>query len=105
MDQSPKNKLTEEDIAATIVKEEDSKLGAKTTVVMITLVNGFEVVGTSSCVDPENYDHELGVRYARRKAIDKVWELEGYKLQSYSALDTEVVDRSIWEHPLPREPK
>lgn len=77
-----KMKLTEEDILNVIVKEEDYKAGQKTTVVCITLKNGFEVIGTSACVDPSNYDHEVGVGLARKRALDKVWELEGYLLQS-----------------------
>lgn len=72
----------EEDILSTIVNEESVKLGAKTTVVVLTLKNGFEVIGTSACVDPDNYDHELGVSYAKKRAVDKIWELEGYALQS-----------------------
>lgn len=77
-----KTSLTEADVEAAIVHEEDVKLGEKTTVVMLRLKNGFEVVGTSGCVDPANYDHEIGKKYARKRAIDKVWELEGYALQN-----------------------
>ena len=72
---------TEEQIEAAIVKEEYVTLGVKTTCCVLTLKNGFEVVGTSACVDPENFDMEVGKPYARKRAIDKVWELEGYKLQ------------------------
>ena len=35
--------------------------------------NGFEVTGFSGCVDKE--------KFAREKAIDKAWEVEGYLLQ------------------------
>lgn len=77
-----KNALTETDIEAAIEHEESHKIGEKTTVVLLRLRNGFEVIGTSGCVDPKNYNHEIGVGYARKRALDKVWELEGYKLQS-----------------------
>jgi len=73
--------VTEEMIKASIVNEIDYKLGEKTTVVLLQLINGFEVVGVSSCVDPANYEHEVGKKYARERAITKVWELEGYRLQ------------------------
>lgn len=63
-------------------KIETSKLGTKTTLVHITLPNGFELVQTSSCVDPANYDHDLGVSNCKKRALDKIWELEGYLLQS-----------------------
>lgn len=75
-------KCTEEQILATIAEELDYKLGVKTTCVVLRLKNGFEVVGTSACVDPSGYDHETGKAYARKRAIEKVWELEGYLLQS-----------------------
>jgi hypothetical protein len=75
-------KCTEEMILSQIEKEFDYKLGNKTTCVLLALKNGFEVVGFSACVDPANYNHEVGVGYARKRAIDKIWELEGYLLQS-----------------------
>jgi hypothetical protein len=58
------------------------KLGDKTTVVAATLPNGFVVVASSSCVDPENYDENIGVSICKKRIIDKIWELEGYVLQS-----------------------
>ena len=57
------------------------KLGRKTTVVHMTLPNGFELVETSGCVDPSNYDHDLGIKTCMKRIVDKVWLLEGYRLQ------------------------
>ena len=79
--QMNKNKLTPEDIEKAIVKEEYIKVGTKTTIAVLTLKNGFEVVGKSGCVDPANYDHKIGSKVAREKAVDQVWLLEGYRLQ------------------------
>jgi hypothetical protein len=76
-----KKTVTEADVKASIVSEAIYDLGKKTTAVVLTLKNGFEVVGTSACVDPANYKQEVGAEYARKRALDKVWELEGYKLQ------------------------
>ena len=73
--------VTEEMIKTAIKAEWDYKVGEKTTIVVLLLHNGFEVVGTSGCVDAANYDHETGKKYARERAITKVWELEGYRLQ------------------------
>lgn len=75
-------KCTPEQIEAAVVKEEVVKLGVKTTCVVLTLKNGFEVIGISACVDPSEYNEEIGKKFARQRAIDKVWELEGYLLQS-----------------------
>lgn len=81
-------KVTKEQVDAIIAasKIEDVKLGEKTTVVSITLPNGFVIVNSSSCVDAANYDHELGKDICIKRAIDKIWELEGYLLQSKTAL-------------------
>lgn len=62
-----------------------NKLHGTTTVCQIVLQNGFTVaIGTSSCVDPSNFNYELGMKYAKedalKKAEDKLWELEGYRL-------------------------
>lgn len=81
MDCATKTTVTEADVMAMIESEEIMKIGAKTTCCVLTLQNGFEVVGTSACVDPANYNEEIGATYARKRAMDKVWELEGYRLQ------------------------
>jgi len=76
-----KTKLILADIEAVIMKEEYVKLGEKTTACILTLQNGFEIVATSSCVDPTTYNEEVGKGISKRRAMDKVWELEGYSLQ------------------------
>lgn len=73
--------LIEEDLIAKVVKEDYVKIGKKTTICLLTLQNGFEIMGTSAPVSAENFDFEIGKKYAREKAIDKLWELEGYLLQ------------------------
>lgn len=65
-----------------IAKYEDFKGGQKTTIVVATLKNGFEVVGTSACVDPLDYVHEIGIANAKKRIIEKVWELLGFLLQT-----------------------
>lgn len=74
--------VTIEQINSLIEKEEYIKVGVKTVVAVLTLKNGFEIIGTSACVDPSNFNLEIGSKYARERAIDKIWELEGYLLQS-----------------------
>lgn len=67
------NKITQEQVNEAIASEEYMTIGKKTTVCLITLKNGFEVVGTSACVDPTNYDIEVGKPYAKEKAMSLVW--------------------------------
>lgn len=52
-----------------------------TTICSMMLENGFVVIGTSACVDPQKYEKEIGERIAYDKALEKVWELESYLLQ------------------------
>lgn len=56
-----------------------------TTVAVAYSEDGFRLsVGASDCVDPANYDFELGKKYACERAEydarNKLWELEGYHL-------------------------
>ena len=60
---------------------ESTKLGPKSTIVHCTLPNGFALIESSSCVDPANYDHELGVEIAKKRIAERIWQLEGYLLQ------------------------
>ena len=79
-----KNKITKKDIdnilANTLIKVE--KYGDKTTVLKATLPNGFVVIENSSCIDPDNFDMAIGEQICMDKLVDKIYELEGYKLQS-----------------------
>lgn len=46
----------------------------------ITLPCGFQVTGESACIDPDNFNEELGQEIARKKAVNALWPLEGYLL-------------------------
>jgi hypothetical protein len=39
------------------------------------------VLGESACVNPSDFDAEIGRNYAREKAKEKIWSLEGYRLK------------------------
>lgn len=77
-----KNKLTLEDIERKIVDKKFTILeDGKTTICNLYLQNGFTVRGESACVDPANFDKNIGEKIAYENAVDKVWQLEGYLLQ------------------------
>lgn len=59
-----------------------STLGTKTTMVRAVLVNDFEIIETSSCVDESNYDEKIGAEVCLKKIKDKVWMLLGFLLQT-----------------------
>lgn len=51
------------------------------TVCALTLENGFTVIGHSACVDPSMFNQAMGEKIAYVNALDKIWELEGYRLR------------------------
>ena len=59
----------------------------KCTIVACKLPNGFVIVESSSCVDPANYDEDMGVDICMKNIEKKVWELEGYLLQNQLYMD------------------
>lgn len=51
------------------------------TLCIIVLENGFKVEGVSACVDPANYNEDIGRSCAYENAFNKIWEVEGYLLR------------------------
>jgi hypothetical protein len=70
------------------------------TICLLSLKNGWTVVGTSACAYPENFDKEMGQKAARQNAFDQIWPLMGYELKTqihegyYDLKDAEASDRS-----------
>lgn len=73
--------------------------GNKTTIVIATLPNGFVIVESSSCVDPANYNQELGVKLCKERIRDKLWMLEGYMLQVMGRKINELIDNARLANP------
>lgn len=72
----------QKDLYNQYVKEEIiQKIGNKTTIALLVLENGFEVVGTSACVNPEDFEYEIGKHFAIVSALNKLDELVGYYRQ------------------------
>lgn len=55
--------------------------GTTFTACLLTLENGYTVIGESACASPENFNAELGRKIARSNAVNKIWQLEGYLLK------------------------
>ena len=60
-----------------------------TTIACVDLENGFTVVGTSACVDPAQFNDQIGRDLALNDAKAKVWELLGFALASQRAAPPE----------------
>lgn len=75
------SKIVKEDVEKFITKVDSIKIGEKTTVVNAHTLTGFDIIKSSSCVDPKNYSDELGKKYAMENVIDDLWEHLGFVLQ------------------------
>ena len=76
----PHAKVTKQSIEQRIAKVDYVVAWEKVTICNITLVNGFSVRGESACVDPRNFNFEIGKSLAYKQAFDNLWLLEGYLL-------------------------
>lgn len=48
------------------------------TIAVMKMKNGYVVLGQSAPADPENFNAELGQKFAREDAVRKVWPLLGF---------------------------
>lgn len=51
------------------------------TIAVAIMRNGYVVLGKSAPADPENFNEELGQKFAREDAIRQIWPLMGYALR------------------------
>lgn len=71
------------DMVKNFIKEVHvSTLGDKTTLVRAILVNGFEIVESTGCVDKANYSEDIGAEICLNKIKDRIWYLLGFLLQT-----------------------
>lgn len=96
------NKVTKEDLEHLVAQSKTTFTNPAGTLThcVITLPCGYTVTGESACVDPANYDKELGEKYALEQAVEKLWPLEGYLLANdiYRAKQpTSYASRMIFE--------
>lgn len=78
-----KNTVTQDDIIQLLSEAEAavSTVHGKCTIVSVKLKSGFVLTESSACVDPANYNEELGFNECMRRIEDRLWELEGYARQ------------------------
>ena len=77
MQVSEKNTITQENVDSFIKEIKIVTIGEKTTLAVATLINGFEIIESSSCVDVE-----LGPEICVARIKNKIWELLGFLLQT-----------------------
>ena len=74
------NKITKEFLESQIISVEYNRLQGTLTHCAITVKSGFVFTGESACVDPNNFDQELGKKFAYEQALDKMWMPYGFWL-------------------------
>jgi len=77
------NKVTENQVDDLLDAAEVTTvvMHGKETLSCFKLENGFTITGRSACVDPANFDADLGKKIAREHAKRQLWAFEGYRLQ------------------------
>lgn len=70
-------KANMQDVYCTTLKPFDKPV----TFVEVRMLNGFTVRETTTCVDPVNYNEEIGKEICLKRIEDKIWMLLGYQLQ------------------------
>ena len=76
-------KVTKEMVEAQVVDKTFTLLpSGKKMICELTLKNGFTVTGEAGVVDKENFVQEIGERLSYQRALDNVWPLLGYEMQS-----------------------
>lgn len=82
-----------------IVKTE-IEFGKPVTCVTVQMKNGFTIRESTTCVNPANYDEEIGKQICLEKIEDKVWFLLGYSLQDkvYKDANSTFESRMIEEY-------
>lgn len=78
------NTVTEEDVKANMQDVYCTTLipfDKLVTFVEVRMKNGFTVRESTTCVDPANYNEEIGKEICLKRIEDKIWLLLGYALQ------------------------
>ena len=83
---SPAPRVTKEYIESRIVDKSFTRFNDTVTICQIVLDNGYSVRGESACVNPENYNTEIGQRIAYDNAFNTLWPLFGFLLSEKQKL-------------------
>lgn len=77
------NSVTQEEINNLLdtAQRQECVFWSKELVVSYKLNNGFIVSGRSACIDPANFDLDIGREIARKDVEKQLWQLEGYRKQ------------------------
>lgn len=83
---SPAERVTPEYMQSRITGTDFNRIGETVTHCRIVLDNGFSVSGESACVNPENYNQQIGEKIAYDNAFRQLWPLFGFLLAEKNRL-------------------
>ena len=92
--------VTKEDVLANmqdVIVRTVMEFDKPCTYVTVRMKNGFTLRESTTCVDPANYNEEIGKEICLRKIEDKVWFLLGYALQDKHPINQTFKDRLVIE--------
>lgn len=75
--------LTIDKITKHIKSIEYTRMWTKTTICLITLNNWFEVVWSSACINPKDFDEGIWKTEAKWNALDKLLDLYWFLEHNY----------------------
>lgn len=84
----PAERVTKEYIESRVKETTFTRFSETVTICQITLDNGYSVRGESACVNPENYNQEIGERIAHDNAFNKLWPMFGFLLAEKNLRET-----------------
>lgn len=79
-----KNKVTKEEVQANmqdVIVRTVMEFGKPCTYVTVRMKNGFTLRESTTCVDPANYDENIGKEICLKRIEENIWFLLGYALQ------------------------
>lgn len=80
-------KLTEETLERLVEAETYARpAGGTLTICVLSLAGGATVTGEANVIDPANFSAPIGQAQARKDAIGKMWQLEGYHQKRMQAM-------------------
>ena len=84
-------KLTLDDIQSKIESATYLNPVGTLTIAILTLTNGYTVTGESACLNPADFDADVGKKIAYENAEEKIWMLEGYLRKEMAYRDSATV--------------
>lgn len=84
-------KLSLADIQAKIENAQYINPTGTLTIAILTLSNGYTVTGESACLNPADFDADIGKKIAYENAEEKIWMLEGYLRKEAAFVGAQVI--------------